>query len=113
MSENKVRMIPATIIRGSAQHVLHEGKRPVCGYARVSTDSDEQETSYEAQVDYYTKFIQSRPDWEFKGIYTDAYTPAQAFQLRKEIPAHAPPLRSAARFALPAPRRTAWPSFAH
>lgn len=27
------------------------------GYARVSTDSDEQYTSYEAQVDYYTKFM--------------------------------------------------------
>ena len=29
-------------------------KRRVAGYARVSTDSDEQFTSYEAQVDYYT-----------------------------------------------------------
>ena len=68
---NNVRVIPATILKGSAQQGLYEGKRPVCGYARVSTDSDEQETSYEAQVDYYTKYIKSRPDWEFKGIYTD------------------------------------------
>ena len=34
------------------------------GYARVSTDSDEQFTSYEAQVDHYTKFIQSKPEWD-------------------------------------------------
>lgn len=37
-------------------------KRRVAGYARVSTDSDEQFTSYEAQVDHYTKFIQSKPE---------------------------------------------------
>ncbi len=37
----------------------------------MSTDSDEQYTSYEAQVDYYQNYIQSREDWEFVGIYTD------------------------------------------
>ncbi len=47
-------------------------KRRVAGYARVSTDSDEQFTSYEAQVDYYTNFIQANPDWEFVKVYTDA-----------------------------------------
>ncbi|NLD86703.1 MAG: recombinase family protein, partial [Clostridiales bacterium] len=50
-----------------------EGKRRVAGYARVSTDSDEQFTSYEAQVDYYTKFIQSKPVWKFVRVYTDEY----------------------------------------
>lgn len=46
-------------------------KRRVAGYARVSTDSDEQFTSYEAQVDYYTQFIKSREDWVFVKVYTD------------------------------------------
>ncbi|MDD3193797.1 MAG: recombinase family protein [Oscillospiraceae bacterium] len=46
-------------------------KRRTAGYARVSTDSDEQFTSYEAQIDYYTKFIQARDDWEFVKVYTD------------------------------------------
>ena len=46
-------------------------KRRVAAYARVSTDSDEQKTSYDAQVDYYTKYIKERSDWEFVGIYTD------------------------------------------
>ena len=32
-------------------------KPRVAGYARVSTDSDEQFTSYEAQIDYYTNYI--------------------------------------------------------
>lgn len=46
-------------------------KRKVAAYARVSTDSEEQKTSYDAQVDYYTHYIQKRADWEFVGIYTD------------------------------------------
>ena len=46
-------------------------KRKVAGYARVSTDSDEQFTSYEAQVDYYTQYIKSHPEWEFVQVYTD------------------------------------------
>lgn len=46
-------------------------KRRIAGYARVSTDSDEQLTSYEAQVDYYTNYISRNPDWMFAGVYTD------------------------------------------
>ena len=46
-------------------------KRRVAGYARVSTDSEEQSTSYEAQVDYYTNYIKSNPDWAFVDVYTD------------------------------------------
>nr|DAF01979.1 MAG TPA: integrase [Caudoviricetes sp.] len=43
----------------------------MAGYARVSTDHDDQISSYEAQVDYYTNYIRGRDDWEFVGIYTD------------------------------------------
>lgn len=46
-------------------------KRRVAAYARVSTDSDEQLSSYEAQVDFYTRHIRSNPEWEFAGVYTD------------------------------------------
>lgn len=46
-------------------------KRRVAAYARVSTDSEEQQTSYAAQVDRYTKYIQERADWEFVAVYTD------------------------------------------
>ncbi len=46
-------------------------KRRVAGYARVSTDHEDQVTSYAAQVDYYTNYIQGREDWEYAGIYTD------------------------------------------
>ena len=41
------------------------------GYARVSTDNEEQLSNYEAQVDYYTRYIKSKSEWEFVGVYTD------------------------------------------
>ena len=66
-----VRVIPATVPVLSAQCNNSYFRRRVAAYARVSTDSDEQLTSYEAQVDYYTKLIQGRDDWEFITIYTD------------------------------------------
>ena len=37
----------------------------------MSTDSEEQLTSYKAQGDYYTNFIKNRDDWDFIDIYTD------------------------------------------
>ena len=40
-------------------------------YARVSTNDEEQLTSYEAQVDYYTKRIQSNPEWQYIEVYAD------------------------------------------
>ena len=46
-------------------------KTRVAAYCRVSTDSDEQATSYEAQVEHYTKFISDNPKWELAGIYAD------------------------------------------
>ena len=64
-----VTKIPAS--RFASVPITERRKRKVAGYARVSTDHDEQFTSYEAQVDYYTNYIKSRDDWEFVGIYTD------------------------------------------
>ena len=66
-----VTVIPATINLHSQIPVAAAEKRRVAGYARVSTDSDEQFTSYEAQIDYYTRYIQNNPDWEFVAVYTD------------------------------------------
>ena len=70
MAQN-VRVIPATRSRMTSAPVAAEAKRKVAGYARVSTDQEEQQTSYEAQVDYYTNYIKGREDWEFVSVYTD------------------------------------------
>ena len=66
-----VTTIPATISRFTSSPINETRKRRTTAYARVSTDSEEQLTSYEAQVDYYTNYIKSRDDWEFIDIYTD------------------------------------------
>lgn len=70
-SKPTVKVIPAKKPKLSAQAVSPATRRRVSGYSRVSTDKDEQLNSYEAQVDYYTNYIKSRPDWEFAGMYTD------------------------------------------
>lgn len=71
MVQRKVTTIPASISRFTASPIDKPKKRRVAGYARVSTDHDEQFTSYEAQIDYYTNYIKSRDDWEFVSVYTD------------------------------------------
>lgn len=66
-----VTMIPQTLHPLTGVAVLSTVRKRVAAYARVSTDSDEQQTSYEAQVDYYTQYIQSKAEWEFVKVYTD------------------------------------------
>ena len=46
-------------------------KKRVAAYARVSTEQDAQQNSYEAQIEYYTDYIKSKPEWVFVGIYSD------------------------------------------
>ena len=43
----------------------------VAAYCRVSTLMEQQESSYEAQVQYYTEKIKSNPNWKLAGIYAD------------------------------------------
>ena len=71
MGNKNITVIPAR------QSNIMEGlpglinKRKVAGYARVSTDKDEQQNSYDAQVSYYTDYIKRNPEWEFVEVYTD------------------------------------------
>jgi site-specific DNA recombinase len=67
----KVTTIMPTLARFTEAPIAQRRKRKVAAYARVSTDSDEQFTSYEAQIDYYTNYIKARNDWEFIQVYTD------------------------------------------
>lgn len=70
--ERKVQFIPSVEgLRFAGNAVSTVRKRRVAGYARVSTNQDEQLTSYEAQIDYYANYIKSRSDWEFVKVYTD------------------------------------------
>ena len=67
----KITVIPSTIDPFTKVAFSKVSKRRVAAYARVSTDSDEQLTSYEAQIDYYKNFIKNKPDWEFVHVYSD------------------------------------------
>lgn len=69
---NKVTVIQPTLTLFSSRQIENEAKRKVAGYARVSTDKDEQFSSYEAQVEYYERFIRSNDEWKFVDVYTDA-----------------------------------------
>ena len=71
MTKRAVTVIPATKNMFTALPTTSIQKRRVAAYARVSTDSDEQFTSYEAQIDYYTQYIKKREDWQFVKVYTD------------------------------------------
>ena len=67
----KVRVIPSTINPLTQMPLDHISVRKVAAYARVSTNTDEQYTSYEAQVNHYKKFIQDRPEWSYINVYSD------------------------------------------
>lgn len=69
--KTKVTVIPSTIDPLTQMPIGSKEKLRVAAYARVSTNSDEQYTSYEAQVNYYEELIQKRPDWEYVKVYAD------------------------------------------
>ncbi len=48
-----------------------ESKQRVAAYCRVSTGSDEQLESLDAQIKHYTTFIGRNPGWELAGIFYD------------------------------------------
>lgn len=66
-----VTVIPAAVGRFAQVTTATDTMKRVAAYARVSTDNDEQLSSYEAQVDYYTNHIKSNPAWAFVEVYTD------------------------------------------
>ena len=68
--ERRIHVIPAT--KQAAAPGQSSGRRQrVAAYCRVSTDSEEQLTSYTAQKAYYTQKIGENPDWEMAGIFAD------------------------------------------
>ena len=68
-SPPKVITIPAKP-EATAQQAIKRQLR-VAAYCRVSTDDEEQLTSYEAQQNYYTEKIMTNRDWTMAGIFAD------------------------------------------
>lgn len=68
--KKNISIIPAT--RGYDRTIRPQMKAMrVAAYCRVSTLQEQQETSYEAQVNYYTEKIENNPSWKLAGIYAD------------------------------------------
>lgn len=59
--------VPAHAAEGSRETKLLR----VAAYCRVSTLQEQQESSYEAQVNHYREKIQNHPGWKLAGIYAD------------------------------------------
>lgn len=71
MITRNVTVIPARKRIGNSAKAEELPKLRVAAYCRVSTDSEEQATSYEAQIEHYTNYIKSNPEWELAGIFAD------------------------------------------
>ena len=65
---SELEVIPAI---ATDEIALEERKLKVAAYVRVSTENDEQTSSYELQVNDFTERIKANPNWEFAGIYSD------------------------------------------
>ncbi len=74
IAQKTIRIIPVKKEIFTINSVVQEAKKRVAAYARVSTKHEEQTSSYEAQVAYYTKYIKSQSQWEFVNVYTDKET---------------------------------------
>lgn len=66
-----VMVIPAKRQVGNNIKKAEKPKLRIAAYCRVSTDSDEQATSYEAQIEHYTECISKNPEWVMAGIFAD------------------------------------------
>lgn len=81
-----VKVIPA---KKRAHQAAGTSDRPVklrvAAYCRVSTDMEEQESSYEAQVRHYTEYILRNPDWILAGIFADEGISGTATRGRDEF----------------------------
>lgn len=64
-------MRKVTKIETAAVTGLRKKKLRVAAYCRVSTASEEQMESLNAQKEYYEKYIKENPEWEFAGLYYD------------------------------------------
>ncbi len=69
LAQNDMRIV--VIPPKSREEIQRTTRLKVAAYCRVSTDQEEQESSYEAQISYYTDKIGKNSEWQMAGIYAD------------------------------------------
>ena len=82
--ERRIHLIPATK-QATAPGQSSGRRQRLAAYCRVSTDSEEQLTSYTAQKAYYTQKIDENPDWEMAGIFADKGITGTSMKKRVEF----------------------------
>ncbi len=80
-----VVVIPARNQRGNTAAVEEVQRLRVAAYCRVSTDTEEQATSYETQIAHYQEYITKNPEWELTGIYADDGISATSIRNRTDF----------------------------
>ena len=74
MAVTKIPKKTVTLIEPKKSFVVDKEKyrqKRVAAYCRVSTDSEEQLTSYTNQMKVYTEMINANKEWAFAGLYAD------------------------------------------
>lgn len=84
--KKNISIIPATLAYDRSVRQQTKALR-VAAYCRVSTLQEQQETSYEAQVNYYTEKIKSNLNWKLAGIYADDGKSATSIKKRSNFQA--------------------------
>lgn len=69
----------------TSEDLVEIPKKRVAAYARVSTDSFDQQNSIEAQKAFFERYIQENDSWIYAGIYADAGISGMSFKHRPEF----------------------------
>ncbi len=75
----------AKVTKIFAEKDEENSKLKVAAYCRVSTDSDEQLESLEAQKKHYQTYIKSNPAWQYAGLYYDEGISGTKMEKRKQL----------------------------
>lgn len=82
-AQKRVDIIPANVLINKPN--TRKKKLRVAAYCRVSTEQEEQQSSYAAQIEYYTEKIKQNKDWEFAGIFADEGITGTSAKKRSEF----------------------------
>ena len=85
MEERTITVIPKKEIIGIDLVTGKPKKIKVCGYARVSTDLEDQKNSFEFQKEEFETRIKENPNWEFVGMYSDEGISGTSTTKRKQF----------------------------
>lgn len=86
MPENAVRKV--TVIPADPKHIqkdIRKQRLRVAPYCRVSTNSEEQLDSYQAQIEYYTEKIAAQQEWTMVDMFADEGKTGTSTKKRKEF----------------------------